>query len=1144
MQTMNVKQIIPKVIIGAIVISVLLLANACEATQVNEVPEVTRVGADDFGDEEKVAVQLAEGLELRLWAPGPLLSNAVALTFDQNGVAYVAETARRKSSDLDIRQHRDWMTEDLALQSIEDTRAFHMEKLAPDLSDQNTWQEDFNGDSIHDYRDLEVQTEFVRRIWDEDGDGRADASSLYAANFKDMLTGVAAGVLYHKGEVFVTAAPDVYRLKDTDGDGDADEQTVVSHGYGIHIAYAGHDMSGLVMGPDGKVYWSIGDIGVNTVDQTGKRWKYPNQGAVMRCNPDGSDFEVFAHGLRNPQELAFDAYGNLISVDNDGDHAGEHERFVHIIEGSDTGWRINWQFGKYKQPNEGYKIWMDEGLHIPHFPGQAAYLLPPVALAPDGPAGLAYNPGTALNQDWNNYFFSSFFKASSARSKVQAFQLEPRGASFALGKTVDVLSGIVPTGLNFGPDGALYVNDWLDGYDKKPQGRIWKLDVKKEIINGDRGKTKQLLQEGVKDKTVAELQEILANNDMRIRMNAQFELADRGEAAALQEVASSGKTELSRIHAIWGLGQIARKETGNGALILPFLKDESAEVRAQAAKVLGDAKYKAAEAGLLAQLSDESVRAQFFAVEALGKIAAKAAFDPLVVLLDKVGETDPHMRHAIMFALSRLSTPEALAGLASHPSKAVRIGAVVSLRHLSSPMVKVFLADREPLVVVEAARAIHDDFSIPEALPALAAAISRADIREEAFVRRAINANLRLGDAASAQRLATFTTNTQVADAMRQDALWALGHWKNPPVLDRVDNRYRGPSSQHKIADAQQAMSNTFPTLLATPSTPIRSAAVTAIGRMDYKVLTAEVFQLLQSKGEAIEVRIAALNALADLEVPEVKTALELALDDKSVALRKEAQRLIGEVKLPAGEVVAMLSKVLATASVPEKQKAVNSLAVLKGAEGEALLGDLIDQLIAGTLAPELALDVVNVAAGSDSEMLEDKLRAYEAAKPEGDVVAQFNESLYGGDPRKGGRLFFMDNSAQCVRCHIVNEYGGEVGPDLTKIATALSREQLLASLVDPNARLAPGYGTISLKLKDGKEVIGTLMKEDKKTIVVKVGDEPQRSIAWADVAEHQYLPSAMISMKEVLSKSELRDLVSFLMLLDGGGTDLQQLLQ
>ena len=404
-----------------ILLILLLSILACEEKIPIERPEVTSATAEDFKEEQTVAVELTEGFDLKLWAPGPLLANAVAISFDNNGTAYVSETSRRKSSDIDIRSHRDWMTEDLALQTIEDTEAFHKQKLDPSLSDQNTWQEDFNKDGSHDYKDLMVQTEYVRRVWDSDGDGRADASSIFANSFNNMLTGVAAGILYHDDEVFVTAAPDLWKIKDTNGDHVADQQESISHGYGIHIAYAGHDMSGLTMGPDGKLYWSIGDIGVNVVDKNGKRWAYPNQGAVMRCYPDGSDFEVFAHGLRNPQELAFDQYGNLISVDNDGDHAGEHERFVHILEGSDSGWRINWQFGKYNQPNEQYKIWMDEKLYVPHFPGQAAYLLPPLALAPDGPAGLAFNPGTALGERWNDYFFASYFKGSAAKSKNPSF---------------------------------------------------------------------------------------------------------------------------------------------------------------------------------------------------------------------------------------------------------------------------------------------------------------------------------------------------------------------------------------------------------------------------------------------------------------------------------------------------------------------------------------------------------------------------------------------------------------------------------------------------------------------------------------------------------------------------------------------------
>ena len=147
---------------------------ACTPNGNKELPEIRRAQASDFADTSQVSLTLAEGFYLSLWAPGSLLSNAVALTLDNQGVAYVSETSRRKSSDIDIRAHRDWMTEDLGLHTIEDTEAFHKRKLDPSLSEENTWLDDMNGDSIRDWRDLQVQSEYIRRIWDEDGDGKAD----------------------------------------------------------------------------------------------------------------------------------------------------------------------------------------------------------------------------------------------------------------------------------------------------------------------------------------------------------------------------------------------------------------------------------------------------------------------------------------------------------------------------------------------------------------------------------------------------------------------------------------------------------------------------------------------------------------------------------------------------------------------------------------------------------------------------------------------------------------------------------------------------------------------------------------------------------------------------------------------------------
>ncbi len=129
--------------------------------------------------------------------------------------------------------------------------------------------------------------------------------------------------------------------------------------------FSGHGMSGVTVGPQGRIWWGIGDIGSNVTDQDGKNWKNPNRGVVVRCDPDGSNYEVFAHGVRNTHEFACDQFGNLISVDNDGDHAGERERLVYLIDGSDTGWRINWQFGKYTDDkNNRYKVWIDEKMGV------------------------------------------------------------------------------------------------------------------------------------------------------------------------------------------------------------------------------------------------------------------------------------------------------------------------------------------------------------------------------------------------------------------------------------------------------------------------------------------------------------------------------------------------------------------------------------------------------------------------------------------------------------------------------------------------------------------------------------------------------------------------------------------------------------
>ncbi len=190
-------------------------------------------------------------LEFSKWSGAINVPDPVAISFDQQGRAYVTQTKRRKANDLDIRANSDWIVNDVSFQSVEQKRDFYHERLAPGGNNSKR-VEDLNGDGSSDYTDLMFLSEVIHRLEDTDGDGMADTTRVFADGFNTEVTGIAAGVLHHDDHVYVTIAPDVWKLRDTNGDGAADERQVVATGFGLHIAYGGHDMHGLTVGPDGR----------------------------------------------------------------------------------------------------------------------------------------------------------------------------------------------------------------------------------------------------------------------------------------------------------------------------------------------------------------------------------------------------------------------------------------------------------------------------------------------------------------------------------------------------------------------------------------------------------------------------------------------------------------------------------------------------------------------------------------------------------------------------------------------------------------------------------------------------------------------------------------------------------------------------
>lgn len=1073
---------------------------------------------------------LAEGLKLEVWGVDSLVRDPIAIHVSDDGSIYYSRSPRRNNAEFDIRGHQDWEIRSIALQTVEDKRNFLRTELSPERSSENTWLKDLNGDGSHDWRDMLVERNEVYQLKDTDGDGLADWGQMQVYDFHEEVTDVAGGIMKTEDALYVAAGPDMWRLMDTNGDGIMDEKKSLSHGYAIHIGFGAHGMSGVEMGPDGRIYWGIGDIGFNGKGDDGTEYKYPNRGVIARSNPDGSDFEIFAMGLRNTHEFVFDQYTNLISVDNDGDHAGEKERLVYLTRGSDTGWRINWQFGKYRDPdNNTYKVWMDEKLYLPRWEGQAAYITPPLLNYVSGPTGMVFNPGAGLGERWKDHFFVVEFVGSPASSGLHAFQLQPKGASFELTKTEKIVGSFLPTGIDFGPDGALYMADWVNGWNDKNYGRIWKLTDETAKGWALQKQTEAEIKADYKKLSEAELKTKLYFEDLRIRRKAQFELVKRGKKGAeiFKQVIQDKSNQIARIHGILGLSQLGRlNDMSMADPLVSLLKDNDPEIQAQAAKWLGDIRYTKAGKELIANLTHENARVRFFSAEALGRAKNQDAIQPLIALLESNNDEDAYLRHAATYALSQIGKIEPLAALSSHPSKAVRLGAVLALRRLESPELAKFLNDSDEYIVTETARAIHDDFSVEAALPALGALLSSTTFQNEPLIRRAISANQRVGKEENLNHLIAFLSKTGIPEVLKKETIAAIGTWAKPSLVDRVDGRYRGEVTR----DAKVVREKTKSILISQASAKeegLRLESIKAIGKLEINESADMLLGKLKSDpSEAVKVQ--ALNSLVAMKASNLSEAISYAMSDNAEAVRVAGLGLLAQTSLPNDQKVTLLTDIIKKRTLPEKQTALLTLGGLEGSKDLPVWKTILEDFDAGKLPEGTWIELEEAIAATSSADLKTQFDGILEKKAQGETWKKYAGALADGNARKGRNIFFENQTAQCIRCHAYDDMGGNAGPALDAIGKTLSKEELLIALVEPSKRLAPGYGTITLEMASGDKITGTLLEDKKDSMSVKVGSET-KEIQKNDIKSSQMAASSMPPMGTLLTKRELRDLVTYL---------------
>lgn len=1075
------------------------------------------------------------------------VTSPTALAFGEKGEIYVSETHRFRHGVPDNRDHLYWYLDDISSHSTADRRKMH-----------EKWQNKEENTSL---KFLTEKEDMIRLLAKPGEDGKSASTQVFADKFNDVLDGPAAGVFAYEGTVYLACIPKIWALRDKDGDGKAEQREALFDGFGVRVSFSGHDLNGFVLAPDGRIYGTLGDRGVNLTTREGKHYEYPDQGCVFRFDPDGSNFEIIHTGLRNPKEIAFDELGNAISVDNNSDQ-GDLARVVYIVDGGDSGWNMGHQalHSFHRQiglENHPPNRWMEERMWAPLNDAQPSYIVPPVANLTSGPSGLTYHPGTGFLEEEKGRFLICDYRGGAANSGIWSFKVEPSGGGMKMTDSRQINWGAAVTDVEYSWDGKLYVTDFIGGWESHEAGRVYSLSANEPYRAKEAEEAAKLIAEGFEQRSAAELGALLGHADQRVRTRAELALTRKGDDGLTEFVKAIGTEDrLTRLHGIWGLGVIARR----GAAVLPeaaaskdgfaplpsqrtmqrtraylatLLQDKDPEVRAQTIRVLGEAggDGNALPFGVL--MADESPRVRFFATIAAGRLKTLGTMAFFNTVLD--GKEDPYLRHAVAFAMSSFCHERQIAAFRQQANPQLRMAALNALHRLKSPFAADFLEDPDKKIADEAIRTIHD-LSLESVRPLVAALLDQETLPERTPMmwRRLLHSAFRIGDEKNLQRVMKFAMNEQAPVDARLEAFRLLNVWATPSPVDQSLGNW-APLPPRDAGMVAASLTGALESLLKVKGR-LLEPALTLVNKyqLDLSPVPDEVLKgLVTSEDLPGAARAEALELYASRKPVDLQDLLKEAATGKDDDLAIGALRRLAADQ-PA-DAVAALGKAVSSGRAKRGQQA---WVIATGLDAEGLVPLFVESL--KTLREKsgvspFALELTEAAAKRPEAEVKAALAEYQAALAAStDPLAPFLGSLEGGDPKKGGELFESQPAAQCMRCHSGGGHGGgEAGPDLSSAAKRGDRRYLLESLIDPGAHVASGFGIVGVTLKGGKNLGGLLLEDQPDHVDLDASGKVLR-VRRADIETMTPPVSAMPPMGAILNGREIRDIVAWLATRDG----------
>ena len=1059
---------------------------------------------------------LHEAYQGYTWVAAPYLKGPASMDIDPKGRVFVSE-ARRMGKGVPDNRRKGWrIYEDYRLKTVEDRL--------------DSYQRNQHRKPMEWY---EQEADQVLRFVDTDGNGAPDQYSVFDDRCRETADGIGFSLLAEEDAVYFTCIPALRKLVDKDDDGKAEEHHRLVEGFGVRVCFKGHDLHGITRGPDGRLYFSVGDRGYSVINDQGERLAAPSRGAIFRCDDDGSNFEVYAHGLRNPQEISFDEYGNLFTFDNTGDF-GDKARVVYVLDNTDSGWTADYQshhqhvtyldWGKF---HIWQAMWVGESMFDLHKESSPQWVYPPIGHVGNGPSGVTYMTGPAVPDSLKGKFLMCNYRGSPTRSEVLAIPIESKGAGFSVGEVTSYISGLNASDVELGYDGRVYLVEFGSGWSPDDKGSVQVAHLRDLNLTKKGDAVAQLFEQGFKQRSIDELINLLAHSDQRVRQSAQFALVKKGKSVlpVFKEIIAQAKPdEKAPLHAVWGVGQFARAgyESAKAELI-ECLNHKLIEIRANAARLCGDLGLVQSKAKLIGQLKDSSPRVSSLAAIALGRVASAGDDETITALLDLAtrnseGNFDVTTRHAVLSALCRLSGPEKLSTLDGHSSSEVRLLAVIALRRLEYSALGKFLQDENEQVKLEALRAIFDTSAVDTAVGQKLLKINYGGLPP--FIQaRLLVAAARQGDANGFAYVMTMATDSQLDKEVQKLALHALQRWDTYPEMDPFLGSLR-PVTHDRIPVNQLVGKHvdSFLTYLKQEK------------RDDFATLATEVSATLKIRLDADHLRTQLLNRKlsGSLRVSFFDRLLETddgMPDDLLSRLFDDSSEQVRALALGQGYLREIDA---ASQAIPEAVRSPTDWLVAREAIkriGEKHPEQLIEFWTSRSkgINPAVWLDLYNAMTESQSE----KVRKFAKSYHDGDPARIHPMTITGGDAAKGEAVF--RNQGACVQCHKMNGEGGEQGPDLSLVGIRLKRQKLMESVIYPSAEITPGYGLTTVQLKSGDMASGRLISENKEEVVLAALDGKEITYPRTEIAELSPPISAMPAMGAMLAPQDLRDLVSYL---------------